>query len=124
MDSILTSIKKLLGIEEGYEHFDADIIIGINSAIMALTQLGVGPSAGFMITSKIEAWSDFIGDRIDLQAVKSYVYLKTKLIFDPPTNSFMNDAIDRQLKEFEWRLNIQADPPVIIDTTVVDDTII
>jgi hypothetical protein len=107
--SILISIKKLLGIEQEYTHFDPDIIIAINSALMALNQMGIGPSIGFMITNADEQWSDFIGDRKDLESIKTYIYLKSKLMFDPPTNSFLVEAIERQLKEYEWRINIQAE---------------
>ena len=109
MDSILTSIKKLLGIDETYEHFDGDIIIFINSALMSLNQLGIGPSTGFTISGKEDLWSDFIGIRKDLESVKTYVYLKTRLTFDPPQNSFLVEAIKNQLTELEWRLNTQAE---------------
>lgn len=109
MDSILTSIKKLLGIEETYEHFDQDIVMHINTAIMGLTQLGVGPATGFTISNKDKTWKDFIGDSILLEGVKTYIYLKVRLIFDPPATSFVVDAINRQIQELEWRLNIQAE---------------
>ena len=104
MDSILTSIKKLIGPEEDHTHFDPDIIIHINMALMVLNDLGVGPTTGFVITGADELWSDFLGDRADLEAVKTYVYLKVRLIFDPPSSGFLIDAIERQIKEFEWRL--------------------
>lgn len=110
MDSILESIKKLLGIDSEYTVFDTDIIIHINSAFMILNQLGVGPKEVFEITGKDETWDSFLGDRlIDLSAVKSYIYLKVRSMFDPPTNSFAVDAMDRQIKEYEWRLNVQAE---------------
>jgi hypothetical protein len=109
MESILTSIKKLLGIEESYEHFDTDIIIHINSALMGLTQIGVGPTGGFSISDKAAEWGDLIGDRIDLESIKSYIYLKVRLIFDPPQTGFLVDAIKNQITELEWRLNIQAE---------------
>ena len=113
MESILTSIKKLLGPEEDYTHFDPDIIMHINMAIMSLTQLGVGPSAGFVITGVSELWSDLLGDRKDIESAKAYVYLKVRLIFDPPTSGFLIDAIERQLRELEWRLNVQVDKPPV-----------
>jgi hypothetical protein len=113
MDSILTSIKKLLGIEEEYTHFDSDITIFINSALMTLTQLGVGPSEGFFVSDKQQKWTDFIGDRKDMEAIKSHIYSKVRLEFDPPSNSFTIDALERRIKEFEWRLMIQAEPPVL-----------
>jgi hypothetical protein len=86
MDSILISIKKMLGIEDEYTHFDFDIIININSVLMTLNQLGVGPVVCFSITGKDELWTDFLGDSIDLDAVKTYVYLKVRLLFDPLWN--------------------------------------
>lgn len=111
MESILTSIKKLLGITEEYEHFDADIIMHINSVFMTLTQVGVGPEEGFIIEDDTAIWSDFIPDPIKLQAVKSYIYLKVKLLFDPPTSSAVTEAYNRQISEFEWRLNVAVDVP-------------
>lgn len=110
MESILTSIKKLLGIEDEYTHFDPDIIIGINSALSILTQIGVGPSTGFSISDKTSTWSNFISDLSKLELVKSYIHLKVRLLFDPPASSAVIDVINKQLTEFEWRLNIQVDP--------------
>ena len=120
MDSILTSIKKLLGIEEDYTHFDEDIIMDINSALMVVNQLGVGPVDGFLITSKTETWLDFIGDRKDMATVKSFIHLKVKLLFDPPTSSFVLDSINRQINEFEWRINTQTDK-IIVEGEVVSE---
>lgn len=108
MDSILTSIKKLLGVGEEYTHFDADIIMHINSVIFVLTQIGIGPVDGFSITSKDQTWDDFLQGRINIESVKSYVYLKVRLLFDPPNNSFLVEAIERQISEHEWRLNITS----------------
>jgi hypothetical protein len=109
MESILTSIKKLLGIEESYEHFDPDIIVYINSVFMSLNQLNVGPVGVFSIKDKSTNWVDFIGDRGDLEAVKSYIYLKVRLVFDPPQSSNLVDSIKELIKELEWRLNIQVE---------------
>ena len=109
-DSILTSIKKMLGITEEYEHFDMDLIMHINSVFMILRQLGVGPAEGFSIKSKEETWGQFISDENKFELVKSYVYLKTKLIFDPPLGSAVMEVVNRQIQEFEWRLNVEADP--------------
>ena len=109
VDSILTSIKKLLGPEEIYEHFDADIIMHINSAFSTLTQLGVGPEEGFVITDKTAIWTDFIQDNKRLEFVKTYIYLKVKLVFDPPLSSSVLDAMNRQINELEWRLNVAVD---------------
>ena len=108
-ESILTSIKKLLGPEEDDTNFDTDIIMHINTALMRLNQLGVGPSTGYSITSKEQVWSDFLGDRKDLEGVKTYVYLKTRLVFDPPQSGFLVDSIKEQIKELESTLNIQAE---------------
>lgn len=107
MTSILTTIKKLLGIEEDYEQFDADVVIQINSAFMNLNQIGVGPDNVFSIEDKTSTWSDFLQDRTDLQAVKSFIYLKTRLTFDPPQSSYLLESIKEQIKELEWRLNNQ-----------------
>lgn len=113
MTSILTSIKKLLGITEEYTHFDADIITHINSALMVLTQLGVGPPEGFTISDDNAIWDDFLGENNrTLEIVKSYVYLKVKLLFDPPISSAAIDAIKYQISEYEWRLNVAAEETV------------
>lgn len=109
MDSILTSIKKLLGITEEYEHFDQDIIMHINSVFMILTQMGVGPEEGFTISDSTTTWSEFTNDNKKIEAVKSYVYLKVRLLFDPPASSSVMEAMNRSISEFEWRLNIAAD---------------
>ena len=111
MDSILTSIKKLLGITEEYEHFDPDIIMHINSAFMILNQLGVGPEEGFSIRDKSSTWDEFIHEGSNLEAVKTYVHLKVKLMFDPPLSSTVIEAIKSQINELEWRLNVSVDPP-------------
>lgn len=111
MESILTSIKKMLGIGEGYEHFDTDLIMHINSVFSILTQLGVGPSEGFSISNDLTLWSDFIPEGQKLDLVKSYMYLKVKLLFDPPSSSAVMESINRMISEFEWRLNVMVDPP-------------
>ena len=109
MDSILTSIKKLLGIEESYTHFDPDIIMSINTALSILTQIGVGPVTGFSISDKTAKWSDFIPDISRLELVKSYIHMKVRLVFDPPSSSALIDVINQQIKELEWRINILVD---------------
>ena len=110
-ESILTSIKKLLGIEADYNHFDADLIMHINSVLSILTQLGVGPANGFSITGGNEVWSNFIEeDSNSFSLVKSYVYLKVKLLFDPPLSSAAIESTNGQISEFEWRLSVAADP--------------
>ena len=112
MESILTSIKKMLGITEDYEHFDADLIMHINSVFLILTQLGVGPSEGFSIKDKTDVWSDFIPNDHKLESVKSYVYMKVKLIFDPPSSSSVIEIYNKNIEEIEWRLNSEVDHPV------------
>lgn len=111
MESILTSIKKLLGIEEEYEHFDADIIIHINSAFSILNQIGVGPVNGFSIIDKSSTWDQYSLDAASIELVKQFVYLKVKLIFDPPLSSSVMEAIKQTVSELEWRLSITAGSP-------------
>ena len=111
MESILTSIKKLLGIEEEYTHFDADIIMHINTTFMILKQLGVGPAEGFSISDATAVWSDFIADAQNFEAVKSYMAMKVRLIFDPPTSSAVAEALKQNIAECEWRLNAAAETP-------------
>lgn len=111
MESILTSIKKLLGIAEEYEHFDVDIIMHINSAFSVLTQLGVGPEEGFRIEDAGTEWSDFLYDDPRLEMVRTYVYLKVKLVFDTTSSSSaVIESINRQIQELEWRINVTVDP--------------
>ena len=107
--SILTSIKKMLGVAEDYTEFDEDIITHINSVFLNLTQLGVGPEEGFMIEDDTAVWEDFIDDSIQLQAVKTYMYLKVKLLFDPPLSSSVTESFARMIAELEWRLNVAVD---------------
>lgn len=109
MESILTSIKKLLGITEEYEHFDADIIMHINSVLMILTQLGVGPPEGFFIQDETSTWTDFVPDTMKIEAIKSYMYLKVKLLFDPPLSSAVMESYNRQISELEWRITSEAE---------------
>jgi len=110
MESILTSIKKLLGIPEGVTDFDADLIMHINSVFMVLTQLGVGPSEGFFIEDDTAEWMDFIPNPAELQAVKTYIFLKVKLVFDPASvGSSTLAAYERQIQELEWRLNVSVE---------------
>ena len=125
MESILTSIKKLLGIAEEYKQFDTDIIIHINSALMTLKQLGAGPKEGFIITSEMQTWEQFLGysnnadpmmaysdtytNSVYLEAVKTYIYIKVRLVFDPPSNASLFEALKRQADELEWRINTEVE---------------
>ena len=108
-DSILDSIKKLLGFDSDYTAFDTDIMIHINSTIMGLEQLGVGNN-NYQISSKDDTWGNYLaGTNINLEAVKSFIYLKVRLIFDPPATSFTIEAYQKQIAEYEWRLFLQAE---------------
>ena len=110
MESILTSIKKLIGIEEDFTHFDPDIIMHINTAFMSLTQIGLGPVDGFRIEDESTTWDEFIPeDRMNLEAVKTYLALKVRLVFDPPPSSTAIDSIKQTIAELEWRLNVTAE---------------
>ena len=108
MESILISIKQLLGIEEAETHFDTDIMIHINSVFSILKQMGVGPEEKFRIVDDKSIWSEFTGEDVDYDEVKTYTYLKVKMVFDPPTNSNVMNAMKEEIKELEWRLNVSA----------------
>ena len=116
-EGILTSVKKLLGIEEPYTHFDNDIIMDINSVFMILYQMGVGPSTCFSISDNMAVWKDFVGTVSYLEAVKSYVFMKVKLMFDPPSSSVVTDSMNRLISELEWRLNVAVDPGPVSQST-------
>lgn len=109
MESILTSIKKLIGITEEYTQFDVDIMIHINSAFGILCQLGVGPADGFRISGKEDTWDQFLQDEKKLELVKTYVYLKVKILFDPPLSSAVMDCVNREISQCEWRLMVTAE---------------
>jgi hypothetical protein len=104
--SILTSTKKILGIAETYTAFDLDIITEINMAFSTLNQLGLGPALGFFIEDASTEWSEYAVPDVQLHLVKVYVHLKVRSVFDPPTTSFAIDAMNNQIKELEWRLNV------------------
>ena len=110
MESILTSTKKLAGLTEEYDHFDPDIIMYINSVFLVLKQIGVGPSAGFVIQDSTPIWEDFIDDKAILrEAVKSYMGQKVRLKFDPPANGTLLQALKDSIAEAEWRLRNEAE---------------
>jgi hypothetical protein len=117
--SILNSTKKILGIASDYTAFDLDVITHINSAFSTLTQLGVGPAEGFMIEDDTAVWTDFILGDPEYNQVKSYVFLRVRLLFDPPATSYLITAYQDQIRELEWRLNthreetqwVDPDPP-------------
>lgn len=115
--SILNSTKKILGIADDYTAFDLDIITHINTALSTLTQLGIGPTIGFMIEDESATWEDFItySNIFQLNAVKSYVFLRVRLLFDPPTTSYLIDSMERQIQELEWRLNVNREGTEWVD---------
>ena len=115
MESILTSIKKMLGIAEEYTHFDADLIMHINSVLSILTQIGVGPAEGFSIKDYSSMWEDFITEDSKLELVKSYIYMKVKLLFDPPLSSSVIESMNRIISELEWRIQVAVDPVKTIE---------
>ena len=108
-DSILTSIKKLMGLTEEYDAFDQDILILINSVLFELEQIGVKAKDGFSLTDKTVVWSDYSDDDRLLNVLKPYIYMKTKVTFDPPTSSGALDSMNRIIDRFEWRINLYAD---------------
>ena len=109
-ESILTSIKKLLGITEEYTDFDTDIIIFINSVFPVLQQLGIGPKEGFMINNSSETWKEYLGENeVRFGWIKTFIYLKVKMVFDPPLSNSVIDSYERILKELEWRITVGAD---------------
>lgn len=108
-DSIVVTIKKMLGVDLDYDVFNTDIIVLINSAFMTLTQLGVGPKEGFVVTDYNTRWSDFLTNKVKLEAAKNYVFLKVKSVFDSPASSAVMNAYEKQMQELEWRLNVQAE---------------
>lgn len=110
MESILVSVKKILGIDEAHTAFDEDIILHINSVFAILQQMGVGPENGFSISDSSASWSEYTEDVNQLNFVKSYVYLKVRLLFDPPASSGAIESINKLISELEWRLFIATDP--------------
>lgn len=123
-ESILTSVKKVLGIPEYYEHFDRDILLHLNSVMSILHQLGVGPENGFVVEDDSTTWSDLFDGDIDtnkMMYVKSYVCLRVRLLFDPPASSGAIDAMERQMRELEWRITVTRDPRDDSEEVTVND---
>lgn len=126
--SILTSTKKVLGIAKDYTAFDLDVIMHINATFSILYDLGLGPVDGFMIEDSSAEWEDFAAPSNQLNLVKTYVFLKVRMLFDPPTTSFLIDAMSKQISEYEWRLNTKreyaldpVDPMTRINSEVICD---
>lgn len=109
MDSILASVKLQLGISPAETCFDESLIMNINSVFAILQQLGVGPSGGYAIQSVENTWNEFLANVDQIEMVKSYMYLKVKILFDPSASSVVMDAYNRLIGEFEWRLTVSAD---------------
>lgn len=111
-DSILMSVKKMLGGMNPEEEspFDADIIMQINGVFTVLQQLGVGPKEGFSISDSGQLWTDFVTDTLTLNMIKPYMYAKVRLAFDTPTTGAVKEALEHQIAEYEWRLNVHVDP--------------
>lgn len=109
MDSILLSVKKMIGIPNDYDVFDTDIIIHINTVFDGLNQMGVGPEEGFSISDSSTEWSEFLTFGKNSEMVKTYMYLKVRMLFDPPSNGTLSNVLSEQIKEYEWRLLIFAD---------------
>lgn len=107
--SILISTKKVLGLEQDYTAFDLDVLMHINSVFTTLTQVGIGPVNGFMIEGPDETWEDFLGDDLNLNSVKTFVYLKVRLLFDPPSTSYHITALEKQADELLYRLSIHRE---------------
>lgn len=112
--SILESIKKVIGFEKDYEVFDQDLIMHINSTFAVLHQLGVGPAGGFSIQGYSETWNDFLeGPHPTLNMVQTYMYIKTRLLFDRPENSFATESLEQQASEYEWRMMVEKETPTL-----------
>lgn len=108
-DSILLTIKDMLGLSKTYPAYNTDVIRNINGSLFTLMQNGVGPSTGFRITGESETWNDYIGDRKDLDAVVNYIYIKARIVFDPPTSSAVLQALKEEASEYLYRLNTQVE---------------
>ena len=109
-DSILMTIRKLVCGKPYADHFDTDLLVHINACFSILNQLGVGPENGFVVTDETQSWSSYIADNYILNMVKTYVTLKVKKIFDPPLTSSVLEAMDKEISQLEWRLNVAVDP--------------
>ena len=108
-ESILDSIKLILGVDTEYDAFDSEILMAINSSFMSLTQLGLGPAEGFKVPNKATTWADILGTRQDLESVRSYIGIKSRMLFDPPTNSYIMQALNNAATELEWRIRTQLE---------------
>lgn len=119
--SILTSVKKVLNLPEAYTAFDEDVLMHINSVLSTINQLGIGPEGGLTIADATPTWAALIGADPRLNFVKSYVYLRVRMLFDPPTTSFHIAAVEKQYQEFEWRMNVYRESTEWVDPTTEFD---
>lgn len=108
-DSILDSVKKMLGVDLVDDSFDMELIIFINDVFSKLNQIAVGPTTTYVIDDRLDKWTDFLLDRTDLNMVKTYMYLQVRITFDPPTNPSLLENMMKRIQEYEWRLNVQAE---------------
>ena len=123
-ESILDSVKLSLGIPIEYEHFDQQVALHLNTVMAILPQLGVGPKEGFYVQDDQTTWGDLIGDIESPNLylyVKSYVCLRVRLLFDPPSSSGAIDAMERQMRELEWRITVTIDPKIDGEEVLTDD---
>jgi len=121
-ESILDSTKKTLGLVPEYDVFDLDIVMHINTVFFTLNQLGIGPAEGYSIQDEHDEWSTFLGTDPLLNSVKSYMYLRVKLLFDPPDRSYVLEALKQQIQELEWRLSAYRESKITTTVTLVSDT--
>lgn len=117
-NSILKSVKKPLGLTDEYDVFDQDVIMHTNSIFAFLNQLGIGPINGFAIEDDTALWTDFLADVAPLNMVKTYVFLRVRMLFDPPTTSFLLEAMKKQIDEFEWRINLYRESLLVPEVSV------
>jgi hypothetical protein len=127
VDSILDSVKKVLGIDKDYDAFDVDIVMHINTVFATLHQLGIGPEAGFAIEDASPTWEEYLGDDMRLNNIKTYIYMRVRIVFDPPTTGFLLTSMKEQIQELEWRISIRREGDAYVDpvpTTVVEPEVV
>ena len=124
ISSILDSTKKILGLDFSYTAFDTDIITHINAAFSVLDQLGIGPTDGFSITGPDEKWDDFVAPSNQKNIVKTYIYLKVRMLFDPPTTSYLIEAMNNQIREYEWRLSVIRENTIPLPVVVPEEEVV
>jgi hypothetical protein len=115
VDSILDSVKKALGIDQNYDAFDVDILMHINTVFSTLHQLGVGPEAGFAIEDASPTWDDYLNGDLRLNNIKTYIYMRVRMIFDPPTTGFLLTSMKEQIQEMEWRISVRREGDEYVD---------